>query len=103
MQLGVVVHHVGQHVLEHTAQRKRGVDTLMLGDVLHLLGGLGCNRRADVGQNERLFELLERVGIDLDKGAHDVAELLAHRVGGALESLLDLIKKSHILLLYGYF
>ena len=96
----VVEHIVGQHLAQQVAQLGRCRGLAQLGAFFHLGDDLRGGRRAHVGKNERFFQLLEKVGVDFDERREYAVERMAHRVRSFLESLLDFIKKSHVLLLY---
>ena len=96
----VVEHIVGQHLAQQVAQLGGRCCLAQLGAFFHLGDDLRGGRRAHIGKNERFFQLLEKVGVDFDERREYAVERMAHRVRSFLESLLDLIKKSHVLLLY---
>ena len=89
-----------EHLAQQVAQLGRCRGLAQLGAFFHLGDDLRGGRRAYIRKDERFFQLLEKVGVDFDERREYAVERMAHRVRSFLESLLDLIKKSHVLLLY---
>ena len=96
----IVEHIVGQHLAQQVAQLggRRGLAQLCA--LFHLGNDLRGGRRAYIRKDERFLELLEEILVDLDERCKYAVERMAHRVRSFLKTLLDLIKKSHVLLLY---
>ena len=96
----IVKHVVGQHLAQQVAQLGGRCCLAQLCTLFHLGDDLRGGRRAYIRKDERFLELLEKILVDLDERREHAVERMAHCVRSFLKALLDLIKKSHVLLLY---